>query len=872
MLLISHAGCSFDSFDTSYGHGNFGRWINDEFELPAYHYTGCDAAQGNCVATDDAFHQLGNDAANAVAHSAGHVELFTARTFYRFANKYDESAGNYAGGFGWVRDGDTVWSTLEYDLPQAAQHERIFGMGYYQRTISHDGLVLKQRIYMPAGDDEALLEHMVFTNETSDTKTVQYIDYWDVAWVLPRSDSAFSSRREFDPATVVTEYEAGRATIKAVSQALAGDPDVPDLNADPSPKVSFVTYIGDTLDNFDTVQADFFGDGDRTLPARVRDGQLGGSLSTTGDLPNQDAVLVSQKSFTLAPGESRSLRVLYGLAERGRENQLIDRYRAQPNDSLHRIAARWRASIPRLALPEDKWLDREMAWNYYYLKSGLLREEFFDARVINQGSIYLYQWGANAGPRATLRHLVPLIYIEPSTAKESLVYHLRAMKNTGAQSYATSGYGAWNSMGFHPSDSALWLLWAATEYVNATRDFGFLNERYDFWCQTRRGQCGSATAYDMFKTAFNYQVLVVGRGPNGLIRLLNSDWDDGLTRYSEAVDPVKTFLFGESTMNTAMALFVYPRLAEMADRMGDTIFATWVRNVTQVLRAAMQTQWRDNHFTRAQVYSALTGEPMEVGTGNIWLASNGMALLADNLMTDEQAQLLVDGIAASNSAISPGGMASQGPFLTPGTGTPGNWLSLSGPTIEGLLTRTRTIGARELAWTEFKKQTLANHATKFPQLWYGIWSGPDMYLTPLEAPFTGQQVGETWCLPTLCMGDFPVTNMFTHSESLTNTVRMAGVWADSAGYTIDPGFPFDEFTWDGKAMGVAYNPSGAAGWVRALGDDTVIMRVRVPQGFTAGSTLAISNDRAIQVPVKDGFAQFQLRLRAGRRALWAVAF
>ena len=94
-------------FNTSFGSGNFGSWINDEFALPAYEYS-------PSVATPpvDAFHQLGNDSMTALAHADGYVELFTSRTFPRFANKYIASDFNFAGGFGWVVDGNSLWSTF----------------------------------------------------------------------------------------------------------------------------------------------------------------------------------------------------------------------------------------------------------------------------------------------------------------------------------------------------------------------------------------------------------------------------------------------------------------------------------------------------------------------------------------------------------------------------------------------------------------------------------------------------------------------------------------------------------------------------------------------------------------------------------------
>ena len=226
--------------------------------------------------------------------------------------------------------------------------------------------------------------------------------------------------------------------------------------------------------------------------------------------------------------------MLYGLAPRGSEDAVIDRYRSGPPNRLPEVAQNWAARIPLLSLPEKRWIAREMAWSAYYLMSGTMKEDYFGARVLNQGSIYQYLWGANAGPRSALRHAVPLIYVEPETARETIIYYLRAMKNTGELAYATAGYGGWQTMGLDPSDHALWLIWAAAEYVFATRDFAFLDAVHEYYDGARRGGSGKATVYDMLKAAYNYQVTHVGTGSNGLIKLKKWDWDDTLIRPSHS--------------------------------------------------------------------------------------------------------------------------------------------------------------------------------------------------------------------------------------------------------------------------------------------------------------------------------------------------
>ncbi len=848
-------------FDTSVGNGGLGRWLNDELGLPAFRYQGGSGA----TPAAEVRHQIGNDSCAALSHADGAVELYTTRTFPRFANRLDPDGGHFAGGFGWVRDGDRVWSTHGEDAPPGSVREVLFGMGYLRRTLEHEGLRVRHTVYVPPGDDEVLMERIELENLSGRAKSVRYVDYWDVAWWLLRHPDPITSLSAWDPARVETRADARRGVLEVVSLAAPGDLEVPSLERDPDPKVSFLVSLDGPLDGFETLQERFLGDGGRALPAAVARGRLEGGVDASGALPSEAAVLVAERALELGPGESRALHFAYGIASRGEAERLIGAYLSGPPDRLMETASSWARRLVRFELPGESWLDRELAWNEYALLSARLREDFFGVRTLNQGSIYQYQWGANAGPRATLRHLLPLVYSEPEAAREALVYELRAMAPTGELAYATAGYGAWNRMGFLPSDGGLWLLWSAAEYLGATRDFALLDESFAFHCPERRGACGSATGYEMLKRAYRYQEDVVGRGPHGLVRLLRSDWDD-LLRGSDAA---ATFELGESTMNTALALVAYPRLAEIAERRGEAAFAAEVRRAAGELGRAMRAQWRGEFFNRAYVYAS-RDEAVEVGDQNLFLGSNGIALVADGLVDGEQAERLVRRIRTDALDPSPAGLAAAGAPL-PGIGTGGFWYSLSGPAIEGLLRHRDAPGAREVAWEAFLRQTLARHADAYPGIWYGVWSGPDMYFTPIEAPLVGERPGETWCLPgVLCMRDLPVTNLFSHSETLLAAVRMAGVRPDLRGLVIDPAVPAARFRWSTPAFEVAYEPGAARGAVRPLGDDRIEMRVRLPSGL-AGDEAAVRVDgREAAFRIERGRALFSMEVRAGRRSSWAV--
>ncbi len=857
-----------DPADLNYGSGQHGVWIKDEFGLPAYQYTGCTTDAKPCIDGEDAIHQLGNDGVNALVHGEGYVELYSARSYHRFANRYNEAAHDYAGGFGWVKDGDKTWSTLGKDRPENSRYERVFGMGYFKKTIEFHELQLEHYIYLTEGEDAVLRERLIFTNKSKLSKSISYVDYWDVGWFLPRIVDGKVSP-VYDEAKVVTSYDAQNRLLKAVSQAESGDMERPDFWRDPVPQASFVWHRRGAPHSFETLQSAFFGNGDRRHPDALQLRSLQNGLHAEGTLPNQDSVLATEKSFVLAPGAHRVLDLAFGLAPRDELPALIKRLEREPDFTLPRIAARWALKIPRVNFPGYPWLGRELAWSYYYLRSGVLREDYFEARNLNQGSIYLYEWGTNSGPRSTFRHLLPLIYTDPDLAQESLLYFLRAMKPNGELPYSTAGYGAWHKQELTPSDHSFWLLAAALEYVHATRDYGFLDMKINYWCEEGRGRCGSATVYEALVAAYLYAKNEVGTGSHGLVRLMNSDWDDFLVKFSP--DRNSTINLGESTMNTALALQSYPAFAELAERRGDLTTALSVREDWERLRVAMLDQWRGDHFNRGYVYTAAQ-QPVELGERSVWIASNGVALGVPGLLDASLRQQLVARIERDNFSPSPIGIAAIGSQVFEG-GTPGNWYSLAGPTIESLLLQ----GERTLAFQMFLKQTLANHAALHPEYAYGIWSGPDMYFTPLDEKARIGRAGSTWCFPDMCMTHLPYTNMFAHSEPLLSSLRIAGIRADARGVVIDPGAT-GPFSWTSPRYGLIYGENTVVGWMRAVADDRVSYRVRVPDSMRENPQVLVNGSSVfsrLEWNVRDQspperYAVFDLPLNTGEYAHWLL--
>ncbi len=65
-------------------------------------------------------HELGNDHIVAAAFNHGYTQLWSQDRLAQWANRYEPSARHFAGGYGYLRTGDRVLSTLHLDRPAGA--------------------------------------------------------------------------------------------------------------------------------------------------------------------------------------------------------------------------------------------------------------------------------------------------------------------------------------------------------------------------------------------------------------------------------------------------------------------------------------------------------------------------------------------------------------------------------------------------------------------------------------------------------------------------------------------------------------------------------------------------------------------------------
>ena len=168
----------------------------------------------------------------------------------------------------------------------------------------------------------------------------------------------------------------------------------------------------------------------------------------------------------------------------------------------------------------------------------------FGEHILDQGMSYRYSIGFQGAARDPVQHALGLLHTDPSIAKSVLRCTLKQMQTTlGIDPlrptdlpYAMSGHGVklaglgldlpiFGSVGKgnHPSDMELYVLLLAAEYMLVTRDVAVLDERVEFYNSTE-----SHTVLEALVAMARFSIRTVGIGPHGLMRMLTSDWDDGL--------------------------------------------------------------------------------------------------------------------------------------------------------------------------------------------------------------------------------------------------------------------------------------------------------------------------------------------------------
>ncbi|MFC5832819.1 GH36-type glycosyl hydrolase domain-containing protein [Nonomuraea insulae] len=426
--------------------------------------------------------------------------------------------------------------------------------------------------------------------------------------------------------------------------------------------------------------------------------------------------------------------------------------------SFERSLEALRARLPRAEAGRAPEAEREIPWHAALLTGAACADGVLGGHTLDQGSCYSFRHGFNGAARDPLQHALPLVYVEPDLA-------LSVLRNTcawggpdGDLPYALGpDKRPWTDL-FRPSDQNLWALWLAAEYLSATGDEAAFHATVPYH---PIHEAPEVPLHENLRRQFRFLADVVGRGEHGHLRILNADWND-LAIGESGVPREVMIAQGESVLNSAMAAWVLPRYATLAERLGDDATAAEARKLGEELRELVAGEWNGRWYRRAYGPGAI------VGDDDLWLEVQPWAILC-GAAPPERAVELLRTIERTSAADSPLGARLRWPardaYGPGGTGT--IWYA-----INMTLVWAAAAHLPELAWDWWRRMTLAAHTAAYPDVWEGTLSGPDAYL----APETGRP-GRTWDLAEvgIAMQAYPVANLHSHSQPLLAYLRLLGV-------------------------------------------------------------------------------------------------
>jgi len=900
----------------AYGSGYFGDWITDQFGLPAYRYTCNQIAEPKALSPvhkqwrgpSDHTHQVGNDRVIAAVSNYGYVQVRQDEGSPKFLNDYSPEHGYYGAGVGFLSDGNAVLST--YYPGGGESFDRILGEGYFRKIVKGRQYDVDQVIFAPFGDDPVLLSMVTVTNRGRDAADLCWVEYWGShnyqfsyrswmqATVRPAVNAAdlrrqFGGRFEHQFKTlpksaglVETQKFLGRtpeddqawdevqAYLKKNPTGFLGGP-VPDLPPgaameDLNPPPTFLASLDAPMDGFATDAAAFFGSGGVDRPSGLST-KLNGDLGSTGPA----SALLLERHLTLRPQESRTLCFLYGYAPQGFQiGDLVSKYSVDPAGVWARSSAAWKHDGPRFTVPAEPWVERETSWHNYYLRSNLTYDSFFREHILSQGHVYQYIIGFQGAGRDPLQHALPFVFSNPEVVRGIIRYTLKEIQPDGSIPYGIVGSSIPMPVVFHPSDQQMWLLWLASEYVLATRDKKFLDEKIPRYPR-QEAVASDPTVHELLRQSFVQLVEGIGVGQHGLMRLSNGDWNDDIVvgHVPEALaEEVREQ--GESVLNAAMACYVLDYYARLLSYVGDAKAAGEGRAKAEAQREAVRACWEERWFRRAWFGHHLSW----IGEDHLWLEPQPWAIIG-GAATLEQRKTLVTALDELVRKPSPIGamIESQG---DPAMASPFGILTNGGiwPSINGTLIWALAMADGTLAWDEWKKNSLAMHAEAYPEIWYGIWSGPDTYNSVLsrypgqtmfaEAPSpdhkTQTDLGFNWT-------DFPVMNMHPHAWPLYSAAKLLGLEFQEGGVSFTPNLPLTEYEFTSPLLGFKKSGGSYSGWYAPAAAGHWEIECRLSKGEAAGVRQIKVNGSTEPVRNADGVIRFTGESKPDAPLRWEIS-
>ena len=699
---------------------SLGEWLDDDYGLPCYHYTGplrfpnSPKQNGAVMIPDDPYFLTGNYRLTLFTHASGLYQILTGERAWGRLNQGEArwSGANQA----IIEISGQQHSLIGLDSPAAASAVKRFGVGFarYDYPAIHSLEVTRLLSVVPSTKlsegSSAFLTQVRLRNTGSAPLTLRYLET-----TRARYQQLFAEWDDFQHEVTWTPQPPQQSgnTIQVAFTAQGRRP----LTFPPAGQMS----------RFDQFPPALFL---HVVSPKINLTHDADSIGIAADL-------------TLQPGQEQSLAFITGYV---RSYDTIDKVcaglaAASPSQSLaSAFADAWKQAIPAFTSEEDATLRHEMRWNAAALEAMSTWREYYDETVVPQGSMYDYIWGEMASSRDLAQQALPFCHTNPAIARSTLRFIMKRTLPDGEIKLNDQGYGWAASGAQQTSDQQLYFFLLLAEYLRVTHDASILSEQVGYYPLENSGH---DTGLAHVRQTFLFLRDRVGVGPHGIIRRWNSDWNDMFGWWQSPIPYNTEFVLSESHMNSAMAVVILGDLATAIDGLHDPaasdLTAAMREYRTQIYEAFMRDLGNRDFPRRVWIdYKTSLGED------DMWLEPQGYTLLIPELSTERKQRLYgeLQHRLLANEAIGPRQIEKPQPnsVTPPGTRENGGfWYALNGPAILGVATFDRS-AAEDL----LHRMTFANYARRFPNYWTGLWTASDSLDSSLQ-PTVGLSSNIPWC-------------------------------------------------------------------------------------------------------------------------------
>ena len=891
------------------GSGHLGKWAVDSTGLPAYDFAveqRCDPAahaySPRATPLRDPIHAIGNGRGLvAMAHASGGVEIYTQDRGHKWINHVDawqdplnpDYPPQLGGGFNYftVAQGSRaprVGSTRFEDLPvnrALDMQTRRFGVGYVETVTRDADITVRRRVFAPDSDARALVAAVTVENPTAHSQHYELVEFWDVNihqisielltsdLMAPGTTEAIDRRRRALMAKFTHQVEwradARIGIVQTVAKSLPPKVrnrlDVSDVDWFPDPVYLAVLDPDVVPDAVWLSDTELWDGTSRTPPTAIAGSGDASSRTLSLDGAGQHAILAVRVPIDVPANGAITRHFAFGYVPGGGDpGPAVTELRSRATSLQAETDASWRSRLVWAAfpgLPDAGVAQREIAWASYNLLALATFDEYRGVRVLGQGGAYKYIHGLDGAMGDLALFAEALHLVDPRLARETLSYALATQHGPSDATpwrfpYATNGVGNFSDVLIYTlrSDAYYFLPAAIGRYVGLSRDGAFLAQPIAYW---PRAAAARGDVLDHIRHAVDFGTMNIGIGARGIVALGTNDYADGIANLAtERATPRGT----SSTYNAGAIVYGFPLTADVIGPHDPALALSLGALAQSQADALVERAWEGHYFYRGFVDS---GNPL---APQIFFLEPQVFPVLAGIVDDARRDLALGEVvtrletpigAVSNVQIGSG--TSVGGIDSPLIG--GIW-----PVANAWLTAAYARRDAHEAWSSFTRNTLAAHAERYPDLWYGIWTGPDSFNGPDSA-----RPGEADAHSVTALTDYPALNAHMHASPLRALTDLVGVAGTRDGLRITPRVPTGTFAVEWPRLSISSTPTSIRGSFASMSDGPIAMEVALPTGLRDSGGLHVSVDGApVESTVDGNLVRFVIPGRADVGVAWQV--